>query len=549
MKQILIYSLLSFICFSEINAQWDYPTIKEYESQLQALHKKHTQITTLDRIATSPGNHPVYALTLGKNTEFKPGIAIVAGVDGRHPAGVYMSLQIAEKLLDNHKDLLETRSFYIFPMVNPDAYAQLHASLKYERHGNARETDKDRDGKVSEDPYDDLDGDGFITQVRVLDPTGNMTTHKEDPRILVALKSRDGESPIYRVISEGIDNDKDGQFNEDGPGGIHLNMNFPFQYPAFENGAGEHAMSESENRALADFLFDRWNIHTVLSFALENNINDPDKYDKNKQSKRIKTGPFEKDGTINERIAEWYKKVPGTSNHIPLAAEKGSFSTWAYFHYGRFSYVTPGWWAPQLELKQDSLSIKDDKRKKDASSKDSNYDQRYMKWADSMGIKDYFVDWKSYNHPDFPGLAAEIGGFKPYVRHNPPKTHLDSTIINHLAFVVQLSDNMPSLSFQEVKTENLDNNTFRITGKIVNTGMLPTHTELGDKTRWVRKLRNRIIMDKGQTLLLGNDKTFHDSLQPGESISFSWLVNGKGKISLEAGSPMVGLITHSLDLK
>jgi len=549
MKQIFYLFLIFVVCFTKVEAQWDYPTIKDYESQLQSLHNKYSQWTTLEKIATSPGNHPIYALTLGKDTDFKPGIAIVAGVDGRHPAGVYLSLQMAKMLLENHSDLLEHKSFYVIPLVNPDAYAQIHAQLKYERQSNARETDKDRDGKISEDPYDDLNKDGFITQIRIADATGNMIASKEDPRLMVPLKSREADTQIFRVISEGIDNDKDGAFNEDGPGGVHINKNFPFQYPAFENGAGEHAMSEKENRALADFLFDRWNIHTVISFALENNLNDPDKYDKNKQSKRVKTGPFEKDGSVNEQVAEWYKKVPGTNNHVSMTADKGSFSTWAYYHYGRYSYVTPGWWAPQLEMKADTTAPKEEKKKKEGSAKDSNYDARYILWADSMGIKDYFVEWKSIDHPDFPGLSAEVGGFKPFVRNNPPKSFLDTTAANHLDFVVQLSKNMPDIQFQEVKFEGLDNNTFRVTGKVVNAGLLPTHSELGDKTRWVREIRNRIALDKGQTLLLGNDKTFHNSLQPGESFTFSWLVSGKGKITIEAGSPMTGLKTHSLDLK
>jgi len=88
-----------------------------------------------------------------------------------------------------------------------------------------------------------------------------------------------------------------------------------------------------------------------------------------------------------------------------------------------------------------------------------------------------------------------------------------------------------------------------VTGKAVNTGLLPTHAEIGDKTRWVRKIRNRVILGKDQSLLLGNDKSFHDALQPGESIDINWLINGKGNVTLEVGSPMTGLKSYSIELK
>jgi len=426
MRQIFL--LLFSSCFLTFNSfgQLDYPTVKDIESSLKSLETKYNKLAKLQKIATSPGNNPVYVIALGgEGAEFKPGIALVAGIDGRHPAGVYLSIKMAEQLLEKHADVLATRAVYIFPLVNPDAYAQLHASLKYERQGNGRDTDEDRDGRINEDPYEDLNKDGFITQVRIMDPTGDMIAHKEDSRLLVPLKKREVDQAIYRVISEGIDNDKDGKFNEDGPGGVHIYKNFPYQYPAFEHGVGDHAMSEAENRALADFLFDHWNIHTVISFGMENNLNDPDKYDKSKQAKRIKTGPYEKDGPVNELIAELYKKVPGTSNHIAMKAEDGGFASWAYFHYGRYSYSTPGWWAPVMEAKQDTTSTVEEKKKKEGS-KDMPYDQRYVKWADSMGVADYFVPWTEIDHPDFPGAKAEVGGFKPFVRNNPPVKFLDS---------------------------------------------------------------------------------------------------------------------------
>src|SRR5690606_23290165 len=123
----------------------------------------------------------------------------------------------------------------------------------------------------------------------------------------------------------------------------------------------------------------------------------------------------------------------------------------------------------------------------------------------------------------------------------PPISYLNDVADSHTQFVEELLNQRARLAFQQVKVDKLDGDVFRISGKIVNTGLLPTHTELGDKTRWVRKIRSRIQLAAGQSMVIGTGKSFHNKLEPGESIEFQYLVAGKGRIIIEAGSPMVGL--------
>ena len=40
-------------------------------------------------------------------------------------------------------------------------------------------------------------------------------------------QARDDETGVWRVITEGIDNDGDGDYNEDGIGGLDLHRNYP----------------------------------------------------------------------------------------------------------------------------------------------------------------------------------------------------------------------------------------------------------------------------------------------------------------------------------
>ncbi len=119
-----------------------------------------------------------------------PAIAVVGGVEGAHLLGQELAVGFAEKLLasaktDSVKKLLGEVTFYVFPSVSPDASEQYFNKLKYERSANARPTDDDRDGRVNEDPFEDLNNDGQISWVRVEDPTGKWITHPADARVMI----------------------------------------------------------------------------------------------------------------------------------------------------------------------------------------------------------------------------------------------------------------------------------------------------------------------------------------------------------------------------
>ena len=70
-----------------------------------------------------------------------------------------------------------------------------------------------------EDPAKDLDGDGWITQMRVPDDGGDWAPHPDDNRIQVRDPRGSCADPRYSTMREGIDNDIGGAINEDGVGG------------------------------------------------------------------------------------------------------------------------------------------------------------------------------------------------------------------------------------------------------------------------------------------------------------------------------------------
>ena len=117
--------------------------------------------------------------------------------------------------------------------MSPDAYEQYHAGLKYERRGNAASVDHDRDGTPGDNGYTDLNGDGFITWMRVEDPMGEYKLSEEDDRVLVKADRSKGESGTYHVFKESKDDDQDGEFAEDLKEGIAFNKSLTYKFPVF----------------------------------------------------------------------------------------------------------------------------------------------------------------------------------------------------------------------------------------------------------------------------------------------------------------------------
>ena len=135
------------------------------------------------------------------------------------------------------------------------------------RDSTMRPWDDDRDGLFDEDGPDDLDGDGQALQMRLEDPTGEWVTEEDDPRLMRRRKPDDA-GPFYKRYSEGLDNDGDDQYNEDWPGGVDPNRNYPGNWSLQQGGSGPYPGSEVELRAMLDFIYDHPNIAASQHFQV-----------------------------------------------------------------------------------------------------------------------------------------------------------------------------------------------------------------------------------------------------------------------------------------
>ncbi|HKK42614.1 MAG TPA: M14 family metallopeptidase [Bacteroidales bacterium] len=532
LKYLIISTILVFI-FSSAGAQYsDYKTMSQ---NITSLGNEYPSLCSVKTLVKTAGGKDIMAVTIGTgDKDNKPAIAIVGGVEGSYVLGPELAYGFASSLLRDAgkaeiKSLLEKMTFYILPNVSPDATEQFFSDLKYERNINARSTDDDRDFVTGEDPFEDLNHDGMITQIRVKDPEGTWRISKKDKRVMLPADLSKGETGDYKVMSEGIDNDQDGKFNEDGEGGVDFNRNFTYDYEEYGLNAGLYPVSEPEVKAVADFLYDRFNIYAVFAFGPQDNLGQPPGAADNPRSGRRIVSIMKSDEVINRLVSDTYHKITGAKGSPPAIKENGNFADWVYYHYGRYSFSTPGWWFP--------------------ADKGQNREEAFLEYAASHGMNDVFVPWTEINDPDFPGKTVEAGGMKPFSMIDPPADTIPVITENTYRFIIAVAEMHPELEFINTKVEDAGENIYRISLDLHNRGVFATCTEAGDRNIWTRIMRISIEPGRGQSLLSGDRVARINRLEGDRTTSYSWLVRGKGHVKITAGALNTGTITSDIELQ
>lgn len=261
----------------------DYHPFAEVERQLQAWGKEHARPARelkLITIGKSAGGRPLYVARvagLGSDPDTRPAIFVGANIAGYHNAGTEAALDLIRTLLAAPADssaarLLGSHSFYVAPALNPDAHDGLFARPRVRRGGNGMKVDHDLDGLEGEDPADDLNGDGVITSLRIPDPAGGWLADATDPRVLVEADSMDQRPGSYRLVTEGRDDDGDGEPNEDGAAGVWPDQGFPHAFPYSTPEAGPWSSYAPETKAVMDFLLSRRNVALAVVYGPANNL-------------------------------------------------------------------------------------------------------------------------------------------------------------------------------------------------------------------------------------------------------------------------------------
>ena len=106
----------------------------------------------------------------------------------------------------------------------------------------------------------------------------------------------------------------------------------------------------------------------------------------------------------------------------------------------------------------------------------------------------------------------------------------------------------PELDIVNVKTEKVSPGLTRITIDVINKGALASHTKIGERNYWVKRINVKLNLTGNQTLVSGKKNHLLDALEGYSAEKITWLIKGSGKINIEAGSPTTGIKKTDISL-
>lgn len=452
-----------------MNPAWDrYHSTEETHSLLRTWAQAFPDLTKLYVIGkTLEGTDLMVMEITNKKTgeaATKPAYYYDGNIHAGELTGAEVALHYAWYVLNNYKkskrikNLLDSRVLYIRPKFNPDG-ADLALQTPTVLRSTPRPYDEDFDGLLDEDPGNDLDGNGIITQMRIKNPEGKFQISSSDPRIMEPRLIGSTGDVYYDIYTEGIDDDKDGEYNEDGIGGIDMNRNFPRNWGLeFEQkGAGPYPLSEPETRATIEFINSKRNItgvfhgHTSggILFRLPSTTS-WDNYDLSDQQLILELSD-KYHTTTGQRV------IPSYSN--PRLHRHGTLISWSYWDFGVVAFV-PEFWGGFVKDYDDDGTI----------SENDN-----LTWNDTNLNGSGFINWKSFDHPVLGSI--EIGGWdRKFTFQNPPTKFLKEEIEQYIEWMLWLAEISPLLKLNDITVTSVEKGkVVKLSVDIQNVGYLPTN--------------------------------------------------------------------------
>lgn len=477
--------------------------LKEWSEEFPAIYSTST-------IGASYENRPIWLITLtAKDTGSdlsKPAIWIDANIHAVEITGTTAALFITHSLLTSYGSdpqitrLLNTCSFYIVPRINPDGAAwAMSNNPRFVRSGVRPYPWAEKEDGLHEQ---DIDGNGRILQMRIIDPNGDWKVSTLDPRLLEKRPPDEIGGTYYRLLPEGMLDNFDGDVIKLArpQQGLDFNRNFPFQWrpEAEQRGAGPHPASEPEIRALLEFISHHPNINHAITFHTYSRVllrpystKADDEMDTND------LWVFKKLGEAGSKLTG-YRCVSTFHDfkYHPKQVTTGAFDDWMYDHLGIYAFTIELWDLPS------EAGIKDRKFIEWWRVHPHEQDLQILKWADENAPGGY-VDWHPVDHPQLG--QVEMGGWDSlFTWSNPPQAFVEAEVSRHLPFILYLANTLPHLEVQKLESVNITEKTFKLRLVMENSGFLPTYTSNQGKSRaQARPVRVEMGLPGGVRLLNG----------------------------------------------
>jgi len=484
-----------------------YYTYSEIESFFDTAVAEYPTLAEKISIGKSQEGRDIWCLILtnketGLHTD-KPAIYIDGNIHAGEVTASHVCLHTIYELLHLYaqdaqiKHLLDQRTWYMIPRVNPDG-AELYLNSPFMLRSVTR-LNPDWEDRIDGALYpDDLDNDGLVRFMRVKDELGIFKVSEKDARLLIPRNPGDFEGDFYNLYLEGtIHNYKGGpitpapdQWNLD------MNRNFPSGWQPTQRGGGAFPLSEPEALAMVKFIQDHPNIgalqayHTMSGAILRPSGNTPDK-----ALPKADVMAYKELGKIGEDLTGY----PCISILEGFTGDPiyGVFVDWSYEHRGLLGFSTELW----DPLQQAGKTGKKNFTERSFSEED---ELLKLKWNDEALNGEAFMPWTPFQHPQLG--EVEIGGWHPkYFAQNPWLTRLQDECERNHAFSLKHAAALPEIMIEKLEIRAEEDQIYTITLDLANRGWLPTNVTT--KALQLKMVKDITAMISGDfEIITGKDK-------------------------------------------
>ena len=464
---------------SELDVRFDtFYDYAELTERLHALVAAYPKLARLESIGQTHQNRDIWAVTLTNPdtgpADTKPGYYLDAQIHAEEHATSAVALYTVHYLLSSYGQdeevtrLLDGQAFYILPRLNPDGAELALKAPYYPWCGNGRFLPgHDRhSGLIPQD----LDGDGFIVSMRVLDPKGEWKKSERDPRLMVQREPGEEGGEYYRVYPEGLVRDYDGvHVPVEKPFDGNLNRNFPVNWSGQEYGAGETALSEPESRALARFILERPNIAGMNAYHTHGGIIlRPSMTKSDAQMSPRDLALYTDLGAVGTRLTG-YPTISIYEEFTPDKTQprRGGLMDWTYEEMGIVSFATEVW---DLETEAGVEKI----AYYNLHPRTEEVQQKVFEWVLENVGEQGFRDWKALEHPQLG--PVEVGGMVYiWTYRNPPPKLLKNLCHKNMLFNLRHAAAAPRVLIDDVTVTALGADLYSVRAVVSNHGYLPTN--------------------------------------------------------------------------
>lgn len=450
----------------------------ELTAHLHTLAEQYPGLARLSSIGKSHRGRDLWCMTLTNYAtgapEDKPAFYIDGNNHGEEVVTSAVAFFTIGYTLEHYgvdpfvTELLDTRTLYILPRVNPDG-AEISMTTPYHTVGNGHYLPWEEQQKGLH--IEDIDGDGRILQMRIPDPKGEWKVSEVNPRLLVLRRPGDLGGTYYRMLPEGVFRQWDGITQPIiKPRHGNLNRQFPVNWvPEYgEYGAGELPLNEPEAAAMARFVLDHPNISGMQAYHSHSGvILRPSSHRRDHELDVQDVQLFKTLGRMGTELTG-YPVISIYEDFTELGSKPrhGGFGEWAYEHLGMVTFATELWDVEtEVGIKKPQFFPE--------RSRNEEEQKLLLAWADQHAPGAY-TDWYGVDHPQFGRI--ELGGWNPmYIHRNPPPQFLHSLYEPNALFTLRHAASSPLVRVTAVEAEPVADGLYKLTAVVENQGYLPTN--------------------------------------------------------------------------